>query len=1140
MSVLFAALVIAAAFYVRLAQGPVSLNFMTDTLQSQINKNLSGLAVSIDGAVIERSADTGVPHFRLRNITLRDDKGNLIARAPRAAIGVDEGALLIGSIVPRTLELIGPRIFIKRNLAGGMELGFGSPAAAESESVAVEDGAPGQAVADGKSDQQPPVVDTPSDVSGGSLIDILAGGDAAGQTSMGTVEDIRVSAASIKLFDEANDAIWNIPSAELAFRRMPYGFAIVTNASVANGSEGGVWRAEVSASYRRESKSFAISARLSDLVPANVSDEIFALSQLARVKIPLSGQAEMEVTDGGVITSASAKLAAAAGEVGLPDYLAEPIIVDEGSLRADYDPATGGIRITDSSLLVGGTRAGLTGVILPVRNEDGRLNALKIELHARNVAIDAQGTIKSPVLVDRVDFSGTAAMDDAKLDIGDLVIMSGNSGIRMRGTISGGGESAGLALSGRIRDLSATLLRKLWPPIMAPKTRDWINKNIKEGRVTDGEFVVNLPVDAMAIAQRERRLPPNAIDLKFSMEGVTTGYFKNLPPLRNAKGQAHLKDNDFVLSVDSATLELPSGKRVKLDLGKMAATDILAVETPAEFNFEASSSAQGLLEYLDLPDLNIISKSGVNSSKLSGDAQLAVTLKLPLIKAVPRERVTVTAKARISDAALRGALPKIDITGGKFDLAVNQGKLEASGPAKINGVDAKLTWRREAGVNGKQSATIETVLDADERKKIGADLSQFLTGTVAVKAIIDNLADAQGAIAIEADLSKAAMHIDAINWSRPAEAKTSATFTYRSKGDKGRRVEDIDIHGPGVVIKGDVSLDDNGRLREAQLARVELSDENQFALTIKNSEGRTAVAINGDSFDARPLIKSMFGSKAGGGKAHQDGGELSITANVDRIYAHRGEIVTGVSAQVRTRGGSVQAAEITGTFLSGQPIVMRIVPVEGGREMRISGRDGGAALRAANLYSKIAGGQIEFSALLSNDNKSSVREGKLVLRDFDVRNEAALAQLDTKGKPKKSGPRKEGISFKKLTLPFTADAKFIRFCDTLISGNELGATAEGLIRKNDGAIEIKGTIIPAYGPNAALGKIPILGDILTGGGGEGIFGLTYALGGGVDNPKFEVNPVSAVAPGILRKFFEYDGGGRCASLQGSRNPDKKE
>lgn len=102
--------------------------------------------------------------------------------------------------------------------------------------------------------------------------------------------------------------------------------------------------------------------------------------------------------------------------------------------------------------------------------------------------------------------------------------------MRLRGAITGGGELAGILLSGRIRDLSAGLLKRLWPPIMAPKTRNWVSENIKAGRVTEGEFIVNLPVDAMAKAQRDKRLPENSIDLKFKVSDVSTGYFKDLPP----------------------------------------------------------------------------------------------------------------------------------------------------------------------------------------------------------------------------------------------------------------------------------------------------------------------------------------------------------------------------------------------------------------------------------------------------------------------------------------------------------------------------------------------------------------------------------------------------------------------------------
>jgi len=45
------------------------------------------------------------------------------------------------------------------------------------------------------------------------------------------------------------------------------------------------------------------------------------------------------------------------------------------------------------------------------------------------------------------------------------------------------------------------------------------------------------------------------------------------------------------------------------------------------------------------------------------------------------------------------------------------------------------------------------------------------------------------------------------------------------------------------------------------------------------------------------------------------------------------------------------------------------------------------------------------------------------------------------------------------------------------------------------------------------------------------------LSGAMAEPRFQVNPVSAIAPGILRKFFEFEG--TCSSAQKSqKNGDK--
>jgi hypothetical protein len=156
--------------------------------------------------------------------------------------------------------------------------------------------------------------------------------------------------------------------------------------------------------------------------------------------MPFSGHFEMEIASSGVLNRADGELFAAAGEINLPDYLAKPILVDEGSLRLAYKNNEDIVRIIDSSILVGGSRAELTGDLVPRRAAGGKLTALGINLLAKNVSVDVQGTIKDPVDVDRIEFRGEASMEEQRVDITDLVVMAGNTGVRLRGIITGGDE----------------------------------------------------------------------------------------------------------------------------------------------------------------------------------------------------------------------------------------------------------------------------------------------------------------------------------------------------------------------------------------------------------------------------------------------------------------------------------------------------------------------------------------------------------------------------------------------------------------------------------------------------------------------------------------------------------------------------
>ena len=85
----------------------------------------------------------------------------------------------------------------------------------------------------------------------------------------------------------------------------------------------------------------------------------------------------------------------------------------------------------------------------------------------------------------------------------------------------------------------------------------------------------------------------------------------------------------------------------------------------------------------------------------------------------------------------------------------------------------------------------------------------------------------------------------------------------------------------------------------------------------------------------------------------------------------------------------------------------------------------------------------------------------------------------------------------------------------------IGATIDGYIDYARQDVRLRGTFVPLYGLNNMFGQIPIFGIFLGGGSKEGLVGLTYEVVGSPATPILRVNPISVVAPGLMRKFFEF-------------------
>ena len=122
----------------------------------------------------------------------------------------------------------------------------------------------------------------------------------------------------------------------------------------------------------------------------------------------------------------------------------------------------------------------------------------------------------------------------------------------------------------------------------------------------------------------------------------------------------------------------------------------------------------------------------------------------------------------------------------------------------------------------------------------------------------------------------------------------------------------------------------------------------------------------------------------------------------------------------------------------------------------------------------------------------------------------------------------EGFQFNRFESDFTKTDGRLDIKLARAHGPSIGLTGTGFIDFDRQAVDIEGTIVPAYFFNSLLGHIPLIGRIFSPEQGGGLFAATYRVRGPLADPEVSVNPLAALTPGFLRGLFgSFDGGGQA-------------
>ena len=112
----------------------------------------------------------------------------------------------------------------------------------------------------------------------------------------------------------------------------------------------------------------------------------------------------------------------------------------------------------------------------------------------------------------------------------------------------------------------------------------------------------------------------------------------------------------------------------------------------------------------------------------------------------------------------------------------------------------------------------------------------------------------------------------------------------------------------------------------------------------------------------------------------------------------------------------------------------------------------------------------------------------------------------------------KGIFFKEAYLKYQLVNNELKILECYGTGPSLGFVLEGKIR-NDNFTSLNGSLAPANTINNIVREIPVVGKILTGKKGDGIFGASFKIKG-KNNFRVEVNPIKTLTPRFIQRFLK--------------------
>ena len=1094
-AVLVLAVAVIAAVTVVLS-GPTEIGFVRDRVTTTIERSLGpDYTVTIATAVIDVDPVLGLV-VRVDDIVVRDSVDAVVATVPSTRFAIDPLPLFRFRVEISRVELTGAEVSFVRGAEGAVRLGNADTV------LAARSPAAGPAAA-------PP----PAAAATGGFPDLFAALtiiDRGIEPQIGAAvragfERFALVDGTIFVWDAARGQQRRFPNTDVNVIVDRATSALAIN--FATSGHSGRWSATVDREIDASTGGHALSVQLSQLTVADVLPGIGDPASPFFADIPLYGRATARFNAAGEVQEASARLDLGAGVIRVVKERAS-VLLDEATVKLRWDVANQALIVEPSTFFFGDTRGVVSGYIAPDGDPAERRYTFALESPGAILAPRDSGLV--PMVAQRISVSGTADFAQELLTIENFAIVAPSGSIAAAGSLGFEGETPSLALAASFSPMSLAALKQMWVPFIAPDARRWVLEHVSEGRLVSGRFEAAVPPGMLWTAEPQR-LPEEAMRLDLRVEDVSFTTFGELPAITDTAANIVLAGSTLGVDLEGGEARVPSGI-VTVEAGAFAVPNVAKRPSDGVVEFELSGSAAALGEVADSKPLLALSRRDMSPGDLVGDGTATVSLRMALREQITEADVDWKVVVNTDNVTSQAPIDGRQVSDANLAVTATPEGVTVYGRAKIDGVDADVSMLFPGGKAdgpGTDERQVRVQLDDQARERLGIALDEILSGTMGAL-----VTDIPGGQHYDLDMRRARLVLPGLGWSKGVGVAALLSFDVKSNAD-GYSVENIDFAGDGFGLTGSAKLDGSHNLLSADIDHLSLRGDDSLAIRLTRGSGGFGINARGESFDLRGLMAHVRDRNAQAGSFP----DLALNAEIDRVIGFNQEVITNVTLNLVSLGGETQKIVFAGN-LGDSRVSLEYVVGPGGTTLNASATDAGQLLRFTDLYARVAGG---VATIQGQASPGGPMLGTMELANFNVVNEPAMRQLTaTSATPgPQQGQQASQVPFERMVASFRKNEGLITIEDALLRSASIGATFTGRYDLPSAHLALTGTYLPAYAFNNLFGRIPLFGLALGGGAREGLIGVTFKIEGPIGEPHVFINPLSAVAPGIFRKIFEF-------------------